>query len=134
MNSTVRLYIGIAVATLALFSGLLYLGSREQNQPTTPSPTGAAYSVAFAEDAQVKYFYSDACHFCQQQKPILDELAAEGYRVKPMDVQANPGYWQQYGVSGTPTFIAENGDMLRGLQEKDDLRAFLDVHGGKTVS
>lgn len=130
MSGQVRLYIGLVVVTVALFGGLLYFGSREQSKP---AESGAAYSVAFAAEAKVMYFYSDACNYCVLQKPILDELAQEGYRVKPMDVEANRSLWQQYNVRGTPTFVAENGDRVVGLQEKDDLRRFLDEHGGKTV-
>lgn len=133
MASQTRLIIGLVVVTLALFGGLLYLGSRQGSGPAKPVKSGAAYSTAFAEEASVMYFYSDACHFCLQQKPILDELAAEGYRVKPMDVLNNPGLGRRYNVSGTPTFVAENGDRLVGLQKKDELRAFLDAHGGKSV-
>jgi thiol-disulfide isomerase/thioredoxin len=132
MNPQLRLYIGLIVVTAALFGGLLYVGSREGSK-TSDAPTGAAASTAFAEEANVLYFYSDACHFCQLQKPILNELAQEGYRVRPMDVVGNPRFWTQYNIEGTPTFIAENGDRLVGLQEKDDLRQFLDAHGGKTV-
>jgi thiol-disulfide isomerase/thioredoxin len=133
MTGQLKMYLGVAIATLALFGGLLYVGTRQSSPKPTESAKGAAYSTAFAEEASVMYFYSDTCHFCLQQKPILDELAQEGYRVKPMDVLANPGLWRQYNVAGTPTFVAETGDRLVGLQTKEDLRTFLDAHGGKTV-
>lgn len=133
MSGQAKLYIGLVVVTLALFGGLMYVGSQEQNKPSTPAPSGAAYSAAFAEEASVMYFYSDDCYYCQLQKPILNELADEGYRVKPMDVKANPRLWREHNIRGTPTFVAENGDRVVGLQEKDDLRRFLDEHGGKTV-
>ena len=35
---------------------------------------------------------------------------------------------KQYNVTGTPTFIADNGDRLVGFQTKDQLKAFLDQH------
>ncbi|MDO8427873.1 MAG: thioredoxin family protein [Candidatus Diapherotrites archaeon] len=79
----------------------------------------------------VMYFQSPKCHFCIQQKPILLELADEGFRLKDMDVLANPGYWQAYNISGTPTFLADNGDRLVGLQSKDKLRDWLETHGAK---
>lgn len=129
MNPQIKPYVGLVVVTVALFGGLLYLGSRDKSQ----SPTGAAHSVAFDDSAPVKYFYSDTCYYCKLQKPILDELAGEGYRVKPMDLLANPALGRPYNVTGTPTFVAENGDRVVGLQEKEVLRKFLDAHGGKTV-
>jgi thiol-disulfide isomerase/thioredoxin len=132
MTSTVRGYLIAGAATVALFAGLLFIASREKS--TTPSGTsGAAYSLAFDENAKVSYFYSDLCHFCQQQKPILDTLAGEGYRVKPMDVRVNPSLFTQYNISGTPTFVAENNDRLVGLQSEANLRIFLDAHGGKLI-
>lgn len=133
MNPQIKLYAALVVVTLALFGGLLYIGSKEAKKPKEPSPTGAAYSAAFADEAKVMYFYSDDCVFCREQKPILDELAEEGYRVKPMDMKADPSFWRQFNIRGTPTFVAENGDRLVGLQKKEDLREFLDVHGGKTA-
>ncbi|HLC38119.1 MAG TPA: thioredoxin family protein [Candidatus Norongarragalinales archaeon] len=97
---------------------------------TTPSQT-----QNYADDASpVMYFYSESCKFCQQQKPILRELAEEGYRVKMMNVDGNPEYWAQYEISGTPTFLAGNGDRQVGLTQKDALRAWLQAHGAKIVS
>lgn len=90
---------------------------------------------AFASDASpVMYFYSDNCQFCLKQKPILEELAKDGYRVKLMDVRTNPNYWQKYQVTGTPTFLAKDGERLSGLQDKETLRAFLDQSGAKLPS
>ncbi len=86
-----------------------------------------------SNDSQVLYFFRDDCHFCQQQKPILEELSKEGYRVKLMDVARNPTYWKQYGITGTPTFVnsKNQADRLEGLQPKDTLKAFLEASGAK---
>jgi thiol-disulfide isomerase/thioredoxin len=98
---------------------------------TTSSPQSQNY----ADDASpVMYFYGESCEFCQQQKPILRELANEGYRVKMMNVEGNSEYWAQYEISGTPTFLAGNGDRQVGLTQKDALRAWLQAHGAKIVS
>ncbi|MBU1197412.1 thioredoxin family protein [Candidatus Micrarchaeota archaeon] len=83
------------------------------------------------DSSPVMYFHSDSCHFCAQQKPILRELASEGYRVKLMDVGRNPALWQEYGITGTPAFIAENGERLSGLTQKQALRTFLASNGAK---
>ncbi len=86
-----------------------------------------------SNDSPVMYFYRDDCHFCQQQKPILEELAKDGFRVKLMDVARNPTYWQQYGITGTPTFVnsKNQADRLEGLQPKDALKAWLEKSGAK---
>jgi len=83
------------------------------------------------ENSPVMYFYSDKCTHCQAQAPILEELSKEGYRLKLMDVLAHPEYWAQYSVSGTPTFLAANGDRQVGFTEKTELRAWLEAHGAR---
>lgn len=87
----------------------------------------------FSADAKVMYFYQPTCHYCLLQSPILSELAVEGYRVKPMDGSKDPSVWagfegSKYNVNGTPSFIADNGDRLEGMQQKEALKAFLDAH------
>ncbi|MFH1106271.1 MAG: thioredoxin family protein [Candidatus Micrarchaeota archaeon] len=87
---------------------------------------------AYFDDASpVMYFHSANCHFCQEQKPILQELAAQGYRVKSMDVGIHPEYWKQYSIEGTPTFLAANGDSKVGLTERTELEAWLASHGAR---
>ncbi|NUN11632.1 thioredoxin family protein [Candidatus Micrarchaeota archaeon] len=94
--------------------------------------TSNAGKPSFADDASpVMYFYSEACHFCQQQKPILESLASEGFRVKLMDMGSNPALGQQFGVTGTPTFVAEDGAKKIGLTQKEELKAWLLLHGAK---
>lgn len=89
----------------------------------------------YADDASpVMYFYREDCHFCQQQAPILQELALDGYRVKLMDVGAHAEYWGQYNISGTPTFLAPNGDRQVGLTDKDTLRPWLDQHNARIAA
>lgn len=93
----------------------------------------------FSADAKVMYFYQPKCHYCLLQSPILSELAQEGYRVKSMDATTNADFWAQlsngqdnpksvYKIKGTPSFIADNGDRLEGMQQKEALKAFLDSH------
>ncbi len=89
---------------------------------------------AYSDDASpVYYFWRVDCHYCQQQEPILNKLAEEGFRVRVMDVKANPNYYSQYGVEGTPTFIAGNGKGERkvGLTQEAELREFLLRNGAK---
>lgn len=95
----------------------------------------ARASTSFADDASpVMYFYQESCVHCQAMKPILNELAGEGYRVKIMDVGTHAEYWTQYNISGTPTWVAANGDRLVGEQGKDGLRAWLDKHNARIAT
>ena len=92
---------------------------------TTPPEPPPFY---FSDNASVMYFYSDSCHWCNEEKPVLNALGGEGYRVKPMNTGRHREYWDPYGLSGTPTFIAADGTRLVGFQETEELRAFLDEH------
>jgi len=110
----------IIVALVALGAAVLLLSS------------GGSDSKAYTDDnSPVMYFYSAQCTHCRAQTPILEELAKEGYRVKLMDVLAHPEYWTQYGVTGTPTFLAANDDRQVGLTQKEELRAWLEAHGAR---
>lgn len=110
----------IIVALVALGAAALFLSS------------GGSDSKAYTDDnSPVMYFYSAQCTHCRAQTPILEELAKEGYRVKLMDVLAHPEYWTQYGVTGTPTFLAANDDRQVGLTQKEELRAWLEAHGAR---
>lgn len=81
----------------------------------------------FSESAKVSYYYSDYCHWCTKEKDeVLTPLGQEGYSVKPVNLGEKPELAKQNNVSGTPTFIAENGERLTGFQSKEVLKAFLD--------
>ena len=95
----------------------------------TIAGTATDSKAYFSDDASVMFFYSDFCHWCEQEMTdVLPELGNEGYHLKPMDVATNPNLGTQYNVTGTPTFIAANGERLVGFQTKDVLKSWLDQH------
>ncbi|HIH19894.1 TPA: thioredoxin family protein [Candidatus Micrarchaeota archaeon] len=112
----------ILVAVIAIGFGLFFFSSApvKKNYVDSSSP--------------VMYFFSPQCKFCKLQEPILNELASEGYKVKEMDVLAHPEYWAQYNITGTPTFLAANGDRQAGLTQKTELRTWLESHNARIVS
>ncbi|HLB95942.1 MAG TPA: thioredoxin fold domain-containing protein [Patescibacteria group bacterium] len=130
----------ISIVALIIFVGLGlagYLKFSKKKIVANPLPSLESQQVAgtqtgapayFAEDAKVSYFYSEYCHWCQKEKEVLAELAKEGYRVKPMNLGEKPDLAQGFNVTGTPTFIAENGERLVGYQTKEPLKAWLDKH------
>jgi len=96
----------------------------------------------FDVSAKVMYFYQPTCHYCLLESPILQKLAVDGYRVKPMDAAANPDFWAKlangqdnpksiYKIQGTPAFIGPDGNRLDGYQKEADLKAFLDKYRSK---
>ena len=100
---------------------------------TTSNSSTSAEAAYFDENSPVLFFYSDNCGWCTKEKTELEALAPEGYRVKPMDVGKNPNYWEKYSISGTPTFIANNGEGEKssGYMVKDELKKWLDKNGAK---
>ena len=115
------LFLGIALIVLVIVIGVVF-----QPKHSSSSVTDVPY---FDENAKVMYFWQESCHYCQQQKPILQQLANEnGLKVKSMDVGNNPDLWKQYSIEGTPTFIAPDGQKLVGLQEKEKLKTFLEKY------
>ena len=115
--------------------GFLRVSKKEITANPVPSQSSqvAGEQIAsaeyFSDDAKVMYFYSDFCHWCQKEKDeVFPELGKLGYQVKPMNVGENPSLGKQYNVTGTPTFIADNGDRLVGFQTLDPLKTFLDAH------
>lgn len=129
----VSIIVLILIVGLGLF-GYLKLSKKKVIANPLPSISNQVAGTTsdqayFAEDAKVSYFYSDFCHWCQKEKAeVLEPLSKEGYTVKPMNVGEKPELGTQFQVTGTPTFIASNGDRLVGFQDKDKLKAFLDTH------
>lgn len=134
-------WILIGIIGLILIVGLGLIGYLKISKKTVianPIPSSSAQAVAgtatdskayFSDDAKVMFFYSDFCHWCQQEmSDVLPDLGKEGYRLKPMDVATNPNLGNQYNITGTPTFVAANGDRLVGYQTSDVLKAWLDKH------
>ena len=128
----ITVILGLVIIIGLGVSGYYKLSKKDNStgeaKPTSSSTVAGATATYFAPDAKVMYFYSDYCHWCQQEKEVLAELSNDGYKVKPMNVGENPDLWKDYNIEGTPTFVAANGDRLVGFKEKDILKKFLDDH------
>lgn len=127
----ITVVLGLIIVIGLGLSGYYKLTKKDNSTAEVAPSSGAAVAGSvsyFAEDAKVMYFYSDYCHWCQQEKEVLAELGKEGYKVKPMNVGEKPDLWQQYNIEGTPTFVGENGDRLVGFQKKDVLQKWLAEH------
>jgi len=131
-----KTYIFITIAILVIIIVLVgfFAYKKAQSNNQNNSSTAQTQTVDqnstkyFDENAKVMYFYSEYCHWCKEEKKVLAELAEQGYRVKPMDVQKYPEYWQKYSISGTPAFLAPDGTKKVGYQYKEILQKFLDQY------
>jgi thioredoxin 1 len=57
-----------------------------------------------------KYFTATWCGPCKAFKPIMNEIANEGYSIQVIDVEQNQELASKYGVRSIPaTVIEENG-------------------------
>lgn len=125
----------ILVVGLGLVSYLKYSKKKVVANPVASSEnkevagTTTEKPAYFNDNAKVSFYYSDYCHWCTKQKDeVLSSLGQEGYSVKPVNLGEKPELAKENNVSGTPTFIADNGDRLTGYQSKEALKAFLDNH------
>jgi len=58
----------------------------------------------------IKYFSATWCGPCQTFKPVMNEIASEGYSVQFIDIDQSPNIATQYNVMSVPTvIIEENG-------------------------
>lgn len=72
-----------------------------------------------------KYFTAQWCSHCVAFKPIMQEIANEGYSVSIIDVDLNRTEAQKYGIRSMPTvIILENGKEVNrfiGVQQKSTI-------------
>ena len=57
----------------------------------------------------MKYFSATWCGPCKAFKPIMNEIANEGYSVEFIDVAQSQELAAKYGVRSVPTTIIEEG-------------------------
>jgi len=58
----------------------------------------------------IKYFSAKWCGPCRTFKPIMNEIAGEGYSVEFIDIDQEQNKATKYGVRSVPTVvIEENG-------------------------
>ena len=57
----------------------------------------------------MKYFSATWCGPCKAFKPIMSEIANEGYSVEFIDVDQSQELAAKYGVRSVPTTIIEEG-------------------------
>ncbi len=118
-------YILIGILIVGFIGVIGYLKT-SGNKPQNAAVQSESY---FDESANVMYFYSPNCSHCIDEKPILEELGQEGYRVKPMNIQDDAEAASQYNIKGTPEFISQkDGARLQGFQEKEPLKNWLEEH------
>ena len=57
-----------------------------------------------------KYFSATWCGPCKQFKPIMEELASEGYNIEFIDGDENPKEAMKYNIRSIPNTIILEGE------------------------
>ena len=61
----------------------------------------------------MKYFTATWCGPCQSFKPVMNEIASEGYSIEFIDVDQEQNKATKYGVRSVPTVVIEvNGTVV----------------------
>ena len=55
----------------------------------------------------MKYFSATWCGPCRTFKPVMNEIAGEGYSVQFIDIDQSPDLQQKYNIRSVPTTVIE---------------------------
>ena len=60
----------------------------------------------------MKYFSAKWCGPCRTFKPVMEEIASEGYSVQFIDVDESNSLQEEYKVSSVPTIVIEENSVV----------------------
>jgi thioredoxin 1 len=70
-------------------------------------------------------FWASYCAPCRNLKPILNAVAAEGVKVRTVDITEEEELAKHFGVESIPTLVVfkngKPGNRVTGLRPKDEL-------------
>jgi thioredoxin 1 len=134
----------VAIVILLLTAGFVIWGSWQsaQKEPcpvkivnvTSNATVVATKAAQVTQNTTAKktlvFLYMDNCPYCEQMKPVINDLITKSYNSTTFDVlqvniDSTPGAAAQYGVVSTPTMvILQNGKEINrftGVVSEDTL-------------
>ena len=91
---------------------LIFFGMKMLIQRRTQKSKGNEIDVSILDDETrslitkektILYFYTQTCHACKTQVPIIDKLSEETKLVQKIDLSKNMALAKEFGIMGTPT-------------------------------
>ena len=96
----------IVVALLIGFQILVFVKSKKSIGKDIPLESlGEELRNLVKDKKGVIYFYSQNCHNCKSQTPIIEELKAENENIISVDASKDMSSTRALGVMGTPSLI-----------------------------
>ena len=60
----------------------------------------------------IKYFLAKWCGPCRTFRPVMEEIASEGYTVQFIDVDESYSLQEEYKVTSVPTIVIEENGVV----------------------
>jgi thiol-disulfide isomerase/thioredoxin len=109
------------LATAVVAAGLVFAVA----QPAAANPAAAAASG----DVVLLDFSAAWCGPCRQMAPLLAEIAAAGWVVRPVDVDREPDLVRRFGVTAVPCYVlvvkGHEAGRLNGATTRGELERLL---------
>ena len=98
-----RLWTRPAACGFPLVSVFVAIVAAASGAAAAPPPSPAA--AAAAGEAVLLDFTASWCGPCRQMAPIVAEVSAAGWVVRPVDVDREPDLVRRFGVTGVPCYV-----------------------------
>lgn len=94
----------------------------------TPAPDTSEVDGRIPTASRVYYFYGERCRLCRDIAPMVDAAAAEYPNLIRVDVVKHLELAEQFGIMGTPTFVAVADGLIRDVKLESPGKAWLQAH------
>ena len=113
------------IRLLSLAAGIAACGLVAFTRPAVADPAAAARSG----EVLLLDFAASWCGPCKQMAPIVAEVAAAGWVVRPVDVDRETDLVRRFGVTGVPCYIllvkGHEVGRINGATTRGELEALL---------
>ncbi|MCK5088284.1 MAG: thioredoxin family protein [Melioribacteraceae bacterium] len=116
---------------------LIFFGMKMLIQRRTQKSKGNEIDVSILDDEtrslltkekSILYFYTQTCHACKTQVPIIDKLSEETKLVQKIDLSKNMALAKEFGIMGTPTIALMKKNIVTeifvGFKRENFLRTY----------